>query len=808
MTTPSDKNRSKRRQQRQKERRQQSSRKARREKAESFLEAAWYYMELKQYEKAETFLRKVLKQDPENRQALTELARLGKLTNNEALIKDSFLQLHRMGLLQNAPLENEAILNLCKHLLQDNEPGQAAEIAADLKARQADLKVRKRKSFEKDLDQIIALAEIMQRSEGFLRNTQPGRRTGKVKAEPYLSARKTNGATFSDEQRAADRQSSPSDRPPNPDQSTSKLIDPSIGCSAPDIPLILEMEGSGIAAAFSDAFPASREQYDLVMDAVRLRFKETFDHLLCLSNLQGITSLAYQEETARKILKTFRGRALLADEVGMGKTIEACMVLKEYWMRRMIRNILILTPTPLVSQWQEELRSKFGMDFVSTDDRDFRTLGDAFWQQPHIVASVNIAKSKKNFTVVADRDWDLVIADEAHHFKNHTTQNWKLLNILKKRFLLMLTATPVENNLMELYNLITLLKPGQLKTSSAFKEEFMTRGDPTDPKNRTRLKGLLDQVMIRNTRAVANIQIPPRFAETIRTEPVSSEIELYERVSDLVRGLNASEGPRNRMVLKHLLAEAGSSPAAVEKTLSEFARKQELPARLVEEIRAIRNLTRSMGDTGKNKMAIKLIQSAHDKIIVFVTYRATLDHLSDVLTWSGIGHSVFHGQMSNPEKERAIEQFRTEHDVLLTTEIGGEGRNLQFCCRMINYDLPWNPMRIEQRIGRIHRIGQTREVMIYNLCAAETVEDYILDILDRKINMFEMVIGEIDMIIGRMRDEQDFSDMVYDIWINTASDNDRKAAFDKLAARLKRCKTGYERTKSLDDKLFGENYEI
>ena len=152
MATSSDKNRSKRRQQRQKERLQQSLRKTRREKIESFLEAAWYYTELKQYEKAETFLRKILKQDPENREALSDLARLGKLTNNETLIKDSFLQLYRMGALENAPLENEAILSLCKYLLQDNEPGQAAEIAADLKARQADLKVRKRKSFEKDLD--------------------------------------------------------------------------------------------------------------------------------------------------------------------------------------------------------------------------------------------------------------------------------------------------------------------------------------------------------------------------------------------------------------------------------------------------------------------------------------------------------------------------------------------------------------------------------------------------------------------------------------------------------------------------------
>jgi SNF2 family DNA or RNA helicase len=272
--------------------------------------------------------------------------------------------------------------------------------------------------------------------------------------------------------------------------------------------------------------------------------------------------------------------------------------------------------------------------------------------------------------------------------------------------------------------------------------------------------------------------------------------------------MNASNGSRSRPILKHLLAEAGSSPAAVEKTLTELAARQELPAAHYDEIRAIRDLTQSMGDTAKNKTTLKLIRSVDDKIIVFVKYRATLDHLSDVLARHGIGHSVFYGQMPNARKDREIEKFKTDHNVLLTTELGGEGRNLQFCRRMINYDLPWNPMRIEQRIGRIHRIGQTREVLIYNLCAAGTVEDYILDILDRKINMFELVIGEIDMILGRMQGDRDFSDLVYDIWVGEASEESRKQAFDKLGTRLKRYKTGYEKTRSLDEKLFGENYEI
>ena len=160
------------------------------------------------------------------------------------------------------------------------------------------------------------------------------------------------------------------------------------------------------------------------------------------------------------------------------------------------------------------------------------------------------------------------------------------------------------------------------------------------------------------------------------------------------------------------------------------------------------------------------------------------------------------------KKDEQIEMFRNDTPVLLSTEAGGEGRNLQFCHHMINYDLPWNPMKIEQRIGRLHRIGQKKEVMIYNLCTAGSIEDSILDILDRKINMFELVIGEIDMILGRVRGEKDFSETVFDIWVNAVSEDDRQKGFDKLASSLKRQKTSYQKTKILDEKLFGENYEI
>ncbi len=195
-------------------------------------------------------------------------------------------------------------------------------------------------------------------------------------------------------------------------------------------------------------------------------------------------------------------------------------------------------------------------------------------------------------------------------------------------------------------------------------------------------------------------------------------------------------------------------------------------------------------------------------MVIFVKYLGSLDHLSDFFTRENIPHALFHGGMNNRTKDEQIESFRTEKKILVTTEIGGEGRNLQFCNQMVNYDLPWNPMKIEQRIGRIHRIGQEKEVMIYNLCAAGSVEEYILDVLDRKINMFEMVIGEIDMIMGRIRGEREFSEIIYDIWINSSTEREVKKSFVNLAARLKRSKAAYQKTRELDEKLFGENYEL
>ena len=161
-----------------------------------------------------------------------------------------------------------------------------------------------------------------------------------------------------------------------------------------------------------------------------------------------------------------------------------------------------------------------------------------------------------------------------------------------------------------------------------------------------------------------------------------------------------------------------------------------------------------------------------DKVLIFTQFRATQDMLAERLRQEGIPFALYHGSLSPAHKDAAIRDFQGDLPVLLSTEAAGEGRNLQFCRVMVNFDLPWNPMRIEQRIGRIHRVGQDRPVDVFNLAAEGTIEDYVLDILDRKLNMFELVIGEVDMILGQLGDERDFEEIILEIWTQARSTED------------------------------------
>jgi len=211
----------------------------------------------------------------------------------------------------------------------------------------------------------------------------------------------------------------------------------------PEPEIVFKMDGASLLKAIKERRHSDMESLELALQAYKFSFRASYDQLLCLPTLHNVESLGYQEETARKVLKTLRGRAILADEVGLGKTIEAGLVLKEYQMRGLVRSALILTPSSLVAQWREELEDKFNLSFATTNDPLFRQDPERFWKSPFVLASIQTAKSKRQFDAVTARTYDMIIVDEAHHLKNRTTLNWKLVNTVKKTFLLLLTATPV-----------------------------------------------------------------------------------------------------------------------------------------------------------------------------------------------------------------------------------------------------------------------------------------------------------------------------------------------------------------------------
>ena len=580
-----------------------------------------------------------------------------------------------------------------------------------------------------------------------------------------------------------------------------------------DVPLRLSIRtarDAGLAPALAAAEDAGLARHRLTLLAHGVLVADRFDHLLCLDSLRGVEHFEHQLETVKRVLRVLRGRALLADEVGLGKTIEAAMVLSECLHRSLVESVLILVPAALVGQWREELSTKFGIDAATTEDADYRADPNGFWtRHQRIIASLELARRRGRARDVTARRYDLVIVDEAHRLKRSTTQGYKLVDRLQSRFLLLLTATPVENNLEELFNIITLLRPGQLSTRAAFKREFVSRGDPTSPRNPERLRVLLAEVMIRNTRALVDLRLPPRFASTVRCEPAAAERELYACIRDIVSA-RYGQG-RDRLAVSTLMQTAGSSPGAVRATARKMLSKPDLDPGLDAQLRRVENLTRSTVQSAKAGRLVELLRAAADqgdKAVVFTRYLATLEYLEELMDWHSIPHACFSGRMTGPEKDAAVARLQDEVGVMLATEVGGEGRNLQCASTLINFDLPWNPMKLEQRIGRLHRIGQIREVRIFNLCAAGSAEDRILDVLDRRINMFELVVGELDMILGQLQDERNFGERVLEIYGTSGSEQEVQERFHRLGDTLEDARGHYERAKQLDLALFGQDYEV
>jgi SNF2 family DNA or RNA helicase len=551
-------------------------------------------------------------------------------------------------------------------------------------------------------------------------------------------------------------------------------------------------------------------EFHLGLRAAELATHPGFDRLICLPMVRDMELLEHQARTAKAVLRRLRGRAMLCDEVGLGKTVEAGLVLSELLMRGLARSVLVLTPPSLITQWQGEMRRKFSIELTSYDDPSFRSAGVRAWEaHERVIVSMHTAKREPHRAEILAQKWDMVIVDEAHHLRSRTTAAWKFASELQKQFILLLTATPVQNNLEELFNLVTLLEPGLLSTQRDFCRRFVSKEDKLTPKNVDQLHALLGEVMVRNRRSTVGLQFTRRYASTHSVALTRGARTLYDSITAFVRsGLRTDHTAPGvtRMTLVMLQMAIGSSARAAASMLENMLHKEHLFPEQRVNLRELAEQARCEDSNAKIDRLLQLLRDFPDKLVIFTQFRRTQELLCSKLAEAGHEVAVFHGGLSRLEKEAAIEHFRGAARLLLCSESGSEGRNLQFAHGLCNFDLPWSPMKIEQRVGRLSRIGQKSDVHVFNLVAAGTVEEAVLHLLEAKLNMFELVIGEVDMILGNLGEEKEFEDIVVDEWAASHDPGDFAARMEALGNRLLTAKAAYFRQRAQDDKLFGNRF--
>ena len=535
--------------------------------------------------------------------------------------------------------------------------------------------------------------------------------------------------------------------------------------------------------------PAERAWYELRRDAERIALVPGFDRLITL-DANAIKELPHQIDVAQRVLRDMGGRAILADEVGLGKTIEASIIYKELAVRGLARRALILTPASLVGQWQGELAEKFFERFdTPTDPDDWANVTKA-------IISHDRARTRRHAEEILRHRWDLVIVDEAHKVKSHRGATYQFIEKIERDFILLLTATPLQNDLRELYNLVTLLRPGQLGTWQEFRAQHLVSGDHRQPRDPEGLRALTHEVMIRTRRSsvVDDLDLPPRRPSHPEVRLTRAERDLYDRTTEFLRRLyregfvapvqaeEAEDEVRRRrptgkgilqLAVIHLRQRLCSSARALAESLAHVAAGERVTPAYRDIARQLAKRAAGIKTHAKLDVLTELLRDTPDRLVVFSDHRPTIQLIEERVRKLKRQPIVYWGAHSTPERDKRIRAFQDDpRSVLIATRAGSEGRNLQFCNVLVNYDLPWNPMVVEQRIGRLHRIGQTREVHIVNLAAQGTIEAYILQLLDQKIKLFELVVGELDLILGEFGGAQQFEGRLAEEWLAAASEAD------------------------------------
>jgi len=498
---------------------------------------------------------------------------------------------------------------------------------------------------------------------------------------------------------------------------------------------------------------------------------------------KNVSIFDHQILAAQRIKNELGGTALLADEVGLGKTIEACIIIKEFLVTGLAKKILILSPPSLLPQWKDELASKFNLDFIDSqnDSRFVDVNSHDLLLMSHASASYP-EKSK----ALQEVFWDIVVVDEAHSMKNSETHKHQLVKNLSKRHLLLLSATPIQNNLEELYNMMELLHPGHLGTWKQFAEKYALGKNSRriNPAFKNELQNILSQLIIRTTRKEVRkyIKFTDRIPLTNILKPDQKEIQLYDEITDIIRGLYSEN--YNSLALMTYQRLASSSTDSSKRALYKMKMNNVIGTKKYNELMSLAN---SISLDSKFSDILKHIENDSSKFLIFTEFYATQDYIAQNLEKKGFSVTLFNGKMTSDEKNIAVHQFKNQSQIMISTGAGGEGQNFQFCHNIVNYDLPWNPMRVEQRIGRVHRIGQTDDVNIYNYALEGTIEAYILELLFAKIQLFNMALGELDLMFEDSAN-QGLQETWFKEYMTSKNENEIKNKFSSLGENWKKNK--------------------
>lgn len=562
--------------------------------------------------------------------------------------------------------------------------------------------------------------------------------------------------------------------------------------------------------------------------------------------------------------------AILADEVGLGKTIEAGLVIAQRWAERR-RKILLIVPASLRKQWTQELRDKFSLEGAILEAKTYRERQKAGTARPFDMGDKIIVTSYEFAARQADElatiSWDLVVFDEAHRlrnvFKKTGSQRAKQLRrALQDRFKVLLTATPLQNSLLELYGLVSVVDDKFFGDENAFKTNYVKGTSATAlPLLRERLKPISRRTLRRQVLEAGHINYTKRLAQTFQFEPHDREAELYEKVSTYLQRTDtyAFGAKTNQLVILVYRKILGSSTAALIQTLENTLAtlKARRPASMevvadidtadeiaeeadedetadrgpvdekklqaeIDEVQGFLNLARSIGPNAKGDRLVSVLPVVLDEIVqrggkrkavIFTESVRTQGYLRDLLSANGFegqivllngsnsdsesqriyatwyaknkGTEAISGSKSADMKAAIVEAFRDSKAILIATESGAEGINLQFCSLLINFDLPWNPQRVEQRIGRCHRYGQKIDVTVVNFLNLKNhAELRVHQLLDQKFRLFDGVFGASDEVLGAIERGVDFERKVLEIVQSCRTATEIDTAFERLETEL------------------------